>query len=213
MNMTQVKKLKRSTFTKEEDRILLNFVQHYGEDWNLIASLMIDRNPRQVRERYHHYLDPSITKDSWSKEEDLKLIKLVGKYGSRWKKISESFDGRNEVSVKNRWNYYLSKHCSEYDSMLNENSQNQENQSNDQIMGLMDDEIISFLIFQENINQKTELTKFDGNEVQKNFSSMMEEKINHRKESGIFPFYRDEDIELSLYSIELLKFSDIFEDF
>jgi hypothetical protein len=211
--MAQVKKLKRSTFTKEEDRLLMNFVEHYGEDWNIIASLMIDRNSRQVRERYRYYLDPSITKDPWTKEEDLKLIELIEKYGSRWKKISESFAGRNEVSVKNRWNYYLSKHCSEHHPMLEKNSQDQENQNNDQIMILMDDEIPYSPIFHENTNQKTELIRFEENKAQITFSSMMEEKINHRKKAEFFPFYRDEDIELSLYSIEPLKLSDLFEDF
>jgi hypothetical protein len=207
--MTQVKKLKRATFTKEEDRVLVNFVEHYEEDWNQIAYLMIERSPRQVRERYHNYLDPSIAKNPWTKEEDQKLIELIGKYGSRWKKISESFDGRNEVSVKNRWNYYLSKHCSEYDSIHEENSLFQENQK----IEWMDDEKLDSLIFQENASQKNDLMKFEGNETQKNFSSMIEEKMQHRQNSRVFPFYRDEDIELSLYSIEPVKLSDLFDDF
>jgi hypothetical protein len=97
--------------------------------------------------------------------------------------------------------------------MLEENSQNQENQNNDQMMMLMDDQILYSPIFHENTNEKTELIRFEKIEAQKNFSSMMEEKINHRKKFGAFPFYRDEDIELSLYSIEPLKLSDIFEDF
>jgi hypothetical protein len=120
--MSQNKNIKRNTFTEIEDKILFNFVQQYGENWELISSLMINRNIRQVKDRYHYYLDPSINNDPWSHEEDQKLIELISKYGKKWKKISEHFDGRNEIKVKNRWNYTLAKQYSTKIETSNEES-------------------------------------------------------------------------------------------
>jgi myb proto-oncogene protein len=73
---------------------------------------MLNRNVRQVKDRYNNYLHLSISNKPWSIEEDQKLVQLIQQYGKKWKKISECFDGRNEVNVKNRWNYTLTKQYS-----------------------------------------------------------------------------------------------------
>jgi hypothetical protein len=65
-------------------------------------------------------------------------------------KISESFDGRDEVNAKNRWNDSLPKHYSDYASAPEENSQFQKNQK----IALKEDEKLAFPIFQENIKRK-----------------------------------------------------------
>jgi hypothetical protein len=68
---------------------------------------MINRNERQLSERYCNYLDPLIVKKSWTIEEDEQLMKLVKKYGTKWELISKSFDGRKGVNIKSRWYHYL----------------------------------------------------------------------------------------------------------
>jgi hypothetical protein len=73
---------------------------------------MLNRNVRQVKDRYNNYLHPSISNKSWTIEEDQKLVQLIQQYGKKWKKISQCIDGRNEVNVKNRWNYTLAKQYS-----------------------------------------------------------------------------------------------------
>jgi hypothetical protein len=196
----KAKKITRATFTKEEDMLLFNFVNQYGEDWNFISSLMINRNPRQIRERYRFYLDPSISKAPWTREEDLKLIELIKQYRTSWKKIAESFEGRNEVNVKNRWKYYLSKHCSDFKTNVDDEISINEDE-NDQI-------ISKFNIHDNNVQDH-----FFSIENNKNYSnnSLIEEKVEQKKSDDIFRFYRDEDIELSLYSIEPVKLSDFIE--
>jgi hypothetical protein len=200
-NMKQTMKITRATFTKEEDMLLLNYVEQYGEEWNLIASLMINRNPRQIRERYRFYLDPSISKTPWTREEDLNLIQLIHQYGTRWKKIAESFDGRNEVNVKNRWNYYLSKHCSDIKATNEIELFSMDEQDNDSI--------ISKFNLQETIDQKDSQSA-ENQTLQLN-DPLIEEQKDQQKSWDIFRFYKNEDIELRLFSIEPVKFSEFVE--
>jgi hypothetical protein len=200
-NLQKTKKITRAVFTKEEDMLLLNLVRQYGENWIFVSSLMLNRNPRQIRERYRFYLDPSITKAPWTKEEDFKLIELIQKHGTSWKTIAESFEGRNEVNVKNRWNYYLSKHCSDLKKISVDEFLSMDEENNDQI--------IQKLYSQETDNQTDFL--FIENEKSKPNHSFIEEKREQKNPSAIFRFYRDEDIELSLYSIEPVKFSDFLD--
>jgi hypothetical protein len=122
--MSQIKSIKRNVFTKTEDQILINFVHQYGENWELISSLM-NRKVRQVKERYNFYLNPSINHNPWNQEEDQQLIRLIEKHGKKWKTISEHFERRNEIQVKNRWNYTLSKHFSRTVEISDEENQTQ----------------------------------------------------------------------------------------
>jgi hypothetical protein len=107
---------KRSHFTHEEDRDLINLVNVFGNNWDLISEMMKSRTRKQCRERYWNFLSPTIINPPWTKEEISKLINLVGIHGSKWKFLMPFFPGRSESNLKNKWlsvsknmNYYEEK--------------------------------------------------------------------------------------------------------
>lgn len=103
------KKCQKRLFTIEEDEQLISLVNKYGENnWNKISEMMkkmnFNRNCRQCRDRYFHYLNPNITNDSnWSSEEDNLLLKSVEQFGKKWKYFEKIFPKRSEVSLRNRY--------------------------------------------------------------------------------------------------------------
>ena len=91
-------------FSPEEDFHLRTIIMNFGDhDWNLISSLMKDRNPRQCRERWFKYLAPNVRFEPWTLEEDNQLERLVKEFGQKWVKISRFFRNRTDINVKNRW--------------------------------------------------------------------------------------------------------------
>ena len=110
---------KKNPFTPEEDEALLNFVKAQGiGNWNKISICMkeynFDRNGRQCRDRYIHYLDPNIKMNcDWTSEEDNLIIKYVEDEGKKWKGMEKLFPGRTEVSLRNRYNLLIRKRVKE----------------------------------------------------------------------------------------------------
>lgn len=45
--------IKSKSWTKEEDELILNLFEKYGNDWDVIARHLDDRNEREVRIRFH----------------------------------------------------------------------------------------------------------------------------------------------------------------
>ena len=92
----------KNHFTVDEDIKLIELVKEFGvNSWEKIAEQMPGRNIRQVRERWQHYLSPTVNNGPWTKEEEL----LKQKYlilGPKWKEISEFFPGRTIISIRNR---------------------------------------------------------------------------------------------------------------
>ena len=93
----------RVPFSKDEDDKLKEFVKQYGTNWNIIADKMENRNPRQCKERWTHYLSPDIVLKPWTMEEDEFLKKKLFEFGPKWVKISRFFPNRTDIQLKNRW--------------------------------------------------------------------------------------------------------------
>jgi hypothetical protein len=64
---------------------------------------MPGRNPRQCRERWHHYLTPAVSSKPFTPEEDALLNAKYAELGPKWKQIAAVFEGRTDISIKNRW--------------------------------------------------------------------------------------------------------------
>lgn len=95
---------KKVKFTKAEDIRLMMLVQEFStKDWKTIAEHMFPRTARQCRERWTNYVNPTLSKDPWSKEEDLLLIEKHNEFGNRWKLIERYFPGRSKNNIKHRW--------------------------------------------------------------------------------------------------------------
>ena len=104
------KKHPREQFSVEEDEMLKELVAKYGVDnWKQIASKMPNRNTRQCKDRWNCYLSPSINKQDFSLEEDMKLISLYHHFGSKWKQIAGYFPGRTHICIRNRMKIILRK--------------------------------------------------------------------------------------------------------
>lgn len=98
--------LRTGQWTKEEDERLREFIKECGaRKWAIAAQRVgTGRNPNQCRERWHNQLRPGIRPtDSWSEEEDIKLLSLYAAYPQKWARIAERMPGRSANQVKNRY--------------------------------------------------------------------------------------------------------------
>jgi len=71
--------------------------------WPDVAYSISDRSGKQCRERYLNHLAPGVNNRDWSPKEDAFIFRLHNIYGSKWTKISASFEGRSDNSCKNRY--------------------------------------------------------------------------------------------------------------
>ncbi|KAJ3087333.1 CDC5 cell division cycle 5-like protein [Quaeritorhiza haematococci] len=64
-------------------------VMKYGKNqWARISSLLVRKSPKQCKARWYEWLDPSIKKTEWSKEEDEKLLHLAKLMPTQWRTIA-----------------------------------------------------------------------------------------------------------------------------
>ena len=95
---------KKNKWTTEEDNLLREAVSKNGSRcWGVISRFVPGRTGKQCRERWIFGLDPSINKDTWTKEEDETLIQLQKEHGNKWSKFLEFLPGRSSSGCKNRW--------------------------------------------------------------------------------------------------------------
>jgi hypothetical protein len=103
--------VRRCKFTTEEDTQLTEFVKTYGNnDWFTIACLLPGRTARQCRERWNHYLSPTVSCTPFTPWEDALLAQKYAEFGPKWKAIAASFEGRTDIHVKNRWLFLARRH-------------------------------------------------------------------------------------------------------
>ena len=78
---------------------------HGATNWVLVASELTqwERTGKQCRERWVNHLAPHVRHESWSAEEDIRLLNVVRQYGSQWARFTSHFPGRSPNSLKNRW--------------------------------------------------------------------------------------------------------------
>jgi hypothetical protein len=99
----------RVRWTEEDDRLLISLVAEYGHNWPKISAHMDGRTSKQVKERWTNQLDPSISLEPWTGDDDQQLVLLIRQLGHAWCEIARKMTGRTESMVKNRFHANLRK--------------------------------------------------------------------------------------------------------
>uniref|UniRef100_A0A3P9IFQ5 V-myb avian myeloblastosis viral oncogene homolog-like 2b n=1 Tax=Oryzias latipes TaxID=8090 RepID=A0A3P9IFQ5_ORYLA len=96
-------------WTQEEDDKLKGLVQKLGtNDWKRICSHLPTHSENQCQHRWFKVLDPELVKGPWTKEEDEKVIELVGLYGNKqWALVAKHLKGRLGKQCRERWHNHL----------------------------------------------------------------------------------------------------------
>lgn len=95
------------SWTADEDQRLCDAVREFGTDnWTIIAQRVGNgRSRAQCSQRWLRGLNPTISKVSWSQEEDNLLIDTVKRFGSKsWGKIAAVLGNRCDVQCRYRYN-------------------------------------------------------------------------------------------------------------
>ena len=100
------KGIRKNRWNEQEDEILRKMIEQHGaRNWNLIARSIPGRNGKQCRERWAIFLDPSVSKEQWTKEEDNILRNCQAKFGNKWAFFMNHLPGRSCVAIRNRWTH------------------------------------------------------------------------------------------------------------
>ncbi|KAI8834452.1 pre-mRNA splicing factor component-domain-containing protein [Chytriomyces cf. hyalinus JEL632] len=99
--------IKGGVWKNTEDEILKAAVMKYGKNqWARISSLLTRKTPKQCKARWFEWLDPSIKKTEWAKEEDEKLLHLAKLMPTQWRTIAPIV-GRTPSQCLERYQYLL----------------------------------------------------------------------------------------------------------
>ncbi|XP_022743610.1 transcription factor MYB16-like [Durio zibethinus] len=103
--------LKKGTWTPEEDRILVDYIQKHGHgSWRALPQLAgLNRCGKSCRYRWTTYLRPDIKRGKFSEEEEQTIINLHKVLGNKWSTIATHLPGRTDNEIKNFWNTRLMK--------------------------------------------------------------------------------------------------------
>ena len=97
----------RNHNTGEEDIKLIHIVESSNDcviNWKEVARKMKNRNSRQCKDRWEKYLNPNLSVQPWTIEEDNLIKNLYNIHGPKWKLISTFFKNRTDIMIRNRWN-------------------------------------------------------------------------------------------------------------
>ncbi len=83
--------LEKKFWDEKEDELLLKMVKVFGTDFEAIAGKWPSnyrRSEQQIRQRWSDHLDPTLSRQPWTAEEDLRLLRFHAKWGNKWSQIA-----------------------------------------------------------------------------------------------------------------------------
>mmetsp|Transcript_110312 Transcript_110312/g.172506 ORF Transcript_110312/g.172506 Transcript_110312/m.172506 type:complete len:799 (+) Transcript_110312:104-2500(+) len=81
--------IKGGVWKNSEDEILKAAVMKYGlNNWARVSSLLARKSPKQCKSRWYEWLDPSVKKTEWTREEEEKLLHLAKLFPTQWRTIA-----------------------------------------------------------------------------------------------------------------------------
>ena len=120
MDSTEPKKRKKSVkWSIEEDSRLISLCSASKKPkWRKLVDHFPRRTSKQIRDRWLNQLNPELDWKPFSSSEDWLLFLAYWAIGPSWTQIKELFPCRSDNQLKNRWNIYLQKESSEFESRL-----------------------------------------------------------------------------------------------
>lgn len=101
------RKRKRAlTWSIEDDNRLIMAVSLYGRDnWPLISRFVGGGRTRgQCSQRWIRVVDPKISRQPWSPEDDERLCEFVDQFGKKsWMRVSDAMGNRSDVQCRYRY--------------------------------------------------------------------------------------------------------------
>jgi hypothetical protein len=97
-------------WTAHEDNRLLAGILKFGiENWTPISKFVGNGRTRtQCSQRWYRGLNPVISKDHWSPEEEGRLLSLIETYGvTTWTEVARKLGGRSDVQCRYRYQQIL----------------------------------------------------------------------------------------------------------
>ena len=89
---------RRSPWSPNEDDLLRKAVKKHGSapdiTWTSVAAVVPGRSAKQCRERWCNHIDPSISHEPWSEEENALLLRRYQDHDGKWCEIAAALPGR-----------------------------------------------------------------------------------------------------------------------
>ncbi|GAB2232821.1 hypothetical protein Droror1_Dr00011880 [Drosera rotundifolia] len=119
----RVRGVRKGTWTEEEDALLRECVETYGEgNWHQVPERAgINRCRKSCRLRWLNYLRPNIKRGRFTSDEVDLIVRLHKLLGNRWSLIAGRLPGRTANDIKNYWNTRIQKKSS-YDPRRSSNT-------------------------------------------------------------------------------------------
>ncbi|DBB07177.1 TPA: hypothetical protein ACH3X1_011744 [Trebouxia sp. C0004] len=95
--------IKKEKWSPAEDERLLVLYEEHGGSWAQISRHLEGRTDQQCMGRWKRHLDPTITREAWTDEEDSMLHDQFLIHGSQWSSIARSLPGRTAQQCRARW--------------------------------------------------------------------------------------------------------------
>lgn len=105
MIATQPIRKRNCNWSSAEDKRLLDAITLHGEsNWAAVAVCVEGRTKVECSHRWNRTLNPQISREAWTEEENERLRLLVEQHGTKWQTIALEMGNRSDVQCRYHYN-------------------------------------------------------------------------------------------------------------